>query len=112
MGIALRPIRRKATETIDANPALAFSAKVDVRVAAAPRHRENSTVFAIAGVGASLLPLATGGVSTWAHSLRAGLGVPLAAAVVMMVVVMVSRGSLAGREEAVTEALMGTVGEK
>jgi fucose permease len=81
-------------------------------LAAALRHRENSTVFAVAGVGASLLPLMTGGISTWAHSLRAGLGVPLAAAVVMMVVVMVSRGSLAGREAAVTEALMGSVGEK
>jgi fucose permease len=81
-------------------------------LAAALRHRENSTVFAIAGVGASLLPLMTGGVSTWAHSLRAGLGVPLAAAVVMMVVVMASRSALAVKDEAVTEAFMGTVGEK
>jgi hypothetical protein len=54
----------------------------------------------------------TGGVSTWAHSLRAGLGVPLAAAVVMMVVVMASRSALAVKDEAVTEAFMGTVGEK
>jgi fucose permease len=81
-------------------------------LAAALRHRENSTVFAIAGVGASLLPLATGGASTWAHSLRAGLGVPLAAAVVMMVVVVASRGALAGNEQAVTEAFIGTVQEK
>ncbi len=78
-------------------------------LAAALRHRENSTVFAVAGVGASLLPLATGGVSTWTHSLRAGLGIPLAAAVVMMVVVIASRSTLAGKEEAVTEALMGSV---
>ena len=81
-------------------------------LAAALRHRENSTVFAIAGVGASLLPLMTGGISSWAHSLRAGLGVPLVAAVVMMIVVMASRSALQGREEAVTEALMGTVQEK
>ena len=81
-------------------------------LAAALRHRENSTVFAIAGVGASLLPLATGGVSTWAHSLRAGLGVPLAAAVVMMIVVMASRSALEGKGEAVTEAFIGTLQEK
>jgi fucose permease len=63
-------------------------------VAAALRHRENSTVFAIAGMGASMLPLATGAVSTWTHSLRAGLGVPLVAAVVMAGVVVVAGGAL------------------
>jgi fucose permease len=78
-------------------------------LAAALRHRENSTVFAIAGVGASLLPLATGGVSMWAHSLRAGLCVPLAAAVMMVVVVAASRNALAGKREAVEEAFIGTV---
>jgi len=76
-------------------------------IAAALRHRESSTVFAIAGVGASILPLATGGISTWAHSLRAGLGVPLAAAAVMMVVVAASRSALTGKAEAITEALAG-----
>jgi fucose permease len=76
-------------------------------VAAALRHRESSTVFAIAGVGASILPLATGGISTWAHSLRAGLGIPLAAAAIMMVVVAVSRSALTRKGEAITEALMG-----
>jgi FHS family glucose/mannose:H+ symporter-like MFS transporter len=63
-------------------------------VAAALRHRENSTVFAIAGMGASILPLATGAVSTWTHSLRAGLGVPLVAAVVMAGVVVLAGGVL------------------
>jgi fucose permease len=75
-------------------------------LAAALRHRENSTAFAIAGVGASMLPLATGGVSTWAHSLRAGLGVPLAAAAMMVVVVAVSRSSLTGKGESEMEALI------
>lgn len=76
-------------------------------VAAALRHKENSTVFAIAGVGASVLPLLTGAVSTWQHSLRAGLGIPLAAAMVMMVVVAVSQNTLRGKGEAGTEALIG-----
>ncbi|MGA7155953.1 MAG: MFS transporter [Acidobacteriaceae bacterium] len=76
-------------------------------LAAALRHRENSTVFTVAGVGASMLPLATGAVSTWAHSLRAGLGIPLLAAAVMAVVVGVSRSALQVREDAVTEALIG-----
>jgi fucose permease len=76
-------------------------------VAAALRHRENSTVFAIAGVGASVLPLLTGAVSTWRHSLRAGLGIPLTAAVVMMGIVALSRNTLRGRGESSTEALIG-----
>lgn len=76
-------------------------------VAAALRHRENSTVFAIAGVGASVLPLLTGAVSTWRHSLRAGLGIPLAAAVMMVVVVAASRNTLTGKGESGTEALIG-----
>jgi len=76
-------------------------------VAAALRHRENSTVFAVAGVGASILPLATGTLSTWTHSLRAGLTVPLAAAAVMAVLVAVSRSAFERRGEPVTEALIG-----
>ena len=76
-------------------------------LAAALRHRENSTVFAVAGVGASILPLATGALSNWTHSLRAGLGVPLLAAAVMAVVVGVSGSALQGRNEAVAEALIG-----
>jgi FHS family glucose/mannose:H+ symporter-like MFS transporter len=75
-------------------------------VAAALRHRENSTVFAIASVGASMLPLATGTVSTWSHSLRAGLGVPLVAAVVMVVVVAVSRNALTSKDESGIAALI------
>jgi fucose permease len=76
-------------------------------VAAALRHRENSTVFAVAGVGASILPLATGTLSNWTHSLRAGLGIPLLAAAVMVVLVAVSRSALQGKGENVTEALVG-----
>ena len=76
-------------------------------IAAALRHRENSTVFAVAGVGASILPLLTGALSNWTHSLRAGLGVPLLAAAVMAVLVAVSGSALQGRSEAVAEALIG-----
>jgi FHS family glucose/mannose:H+ symporter-like MFS transporter len=76
-------------------------------VAAALRHRENATVFTIAGVGASILPLATGTLSTWTHSLRAGLTVPLAAAAVMMLLIAVSRSAFERRGETVTEALIG-----
>jgi fucose permease len=49
------------------------------------RQRESRGVFALAGVGASALPLATGALSGWAHSLSAGLCVPLAAASMMTV---------------------------
>jgi FHS family glucose/mannose:H+ symporter-like MFS transporter len=76
-------------------------------IAAALRYRENSTVFAVAGVGASILPLLTGTLSNWRHSLRAGLGVPLLAAAVMVVLVAASGSTLQGRSETVTEALIG-----
>ena len=76
-------------------------------VSAALRYRENSTVFAVAGVGASVLPLATGALSNWTHSLRAGLGVPLLAAAVMAVLVAASGSALQGRSAKVTEALIG-----
>jgi FHS family glucose/mannose:H+ symporter-like MFS transporter len=54
-------------------------------VAAVLRHREQSAIFVLAGIGASTLPLLTGAVAGWTHSLRAGLGVPLCAAAVMLV---------------------------
>jgi len=76
-------------------------------IAAALRYRENSTVFAVAGVGASILPLLTGALSSWTHSLRAGLGVPLLAAAVMAVLVAVAGSALQGRTETATEALIG-----
>ncbi len=76
-------------------------------IAAALRHRENSTVFAVAGVGASILPLMTGALSNWTHSLRAGLGVPLLAAAVMAVLVAVSGSALQSKKESATKALIG-----
>ena len=54
------------------------------------RRRETRSVFVLAGVGSSALPLATGALSGWVHSLSAGLCVPLAAAS-MMVVLSTSR---------------------
>ncbi len=76
-------------------------------IAAALRYRENSTVFAVAGVGASILPLLTGALSTWTHSLRAGLGVPLLAAAIMAMLVAVTGSALQGRRERVTGATIG-----
>lgn len=49
------------------------------------RHRETTGVFVLAGFGASALPLVTGAVSGWVHSLSAGLCVPLAAASMMTI---------------------------
>lgn len=49
------------------------------------RNRETTGVFVLAGFGASALPLVTGAVSGWVHSLSAGLCVPLAAASMMTV---------------------------
>ena len=75
-------------------------------IAAALRYKENSTIFAIAGLGASTLPLLTGALSTCAHSLRAGLTVPLLAAVAMAALVAASGSALTGKVESVTEALL------
>ncbi len=76
-------------------------------VAAALRHRENSTIFTVAGVGASILPLATGTISNGTHSLRAGLSVPLLAAALMTVLVAFSGSALQGKREPITESLIG-----
>jgi FHS family glucose/mannose:H+ symporter-like MFS transporter len=57
------------------------------------RRREQSGVFVVAGAGSSVVPFATGAVSGWAHSLRAGLGVPLAAALGMGVMLMMTARS-------------------
>jgi fucose permease len=52
------------------------------------RKRESRGIFALAGVGSSALPLATGALSGWTHSLSAGLCVPLAAASMMTVLAL------------------------
>lgn len=53
-------------------------------LAIALRRSESLGFFVLAGCGAAILPLLTGTVSGWLHSLAAGLGVPLGAAVVMI----------------------------
>jgi MFS transporter, FHS family, glucose/mannose:H+ symporter len=58
------------------------------------RQRETRGVFVLAGVGASALPLATGALSGWMHSLSAGLCVPLAAAAMMTVLSSSPRAGL------------------
>jgi fucose permease len=57
------------------------------------RRREKSGIFVVAGLGSSVLPFATVAVSRWTHSLRAGLGVPLAAALGMVGMVVVTQRS-------------------
>lgn len=47
------------------------------------RHHETPVIFVLAGMGSAALPLLTGTVSGWTHSLSAGLCVPLAAAAMM-----------------------------
>ncbi|HTV09507.1 MAG TPA: MFS transporter [Candidatus Aquilonibacter sp.] len=49
------------------------------------RRCESLGAFVLAGFGSATLPLFTGTVSSWSHSLAAGLGVPLAAAAVMVI---------------------------
>lgn len=53
-------------------------------LAMALRRCESLGFFVLAGFGSALLPLLTGTVSGWAHSLAAGLCVPLGAAVIMI----------------------------
>jgi fucose permease len=48
------------------------------------RRCESLGGFVLAGCGSAVLPLLTGTVSGWTHSLAAGLGVPLAAACIMI----------------------------
>jgi FHS family glucose/mannose:H+ symporter-like MFS transporter len=76
-------------------------------IAAALRHGESPTAFAVAGVGASILPLATGAMSNWTHSLRAGLGIPLAAAAAMTLLIVIAGNALQGRGETIPETLAG-----
>ena len=59
-----------------------------------------NAVFVIAGVGSSTLPLLTGLVSGWTGSLRVGLSVPLAGALVMALC-----GCLVSRRESISELL-------
>lgn len=55
-------------------------------------YSENTLIFFIAGLGSAFLPWLTGIVSTTASSLRAGLAVPLAASVVMLLLGLVLQG--------------------
>ena len=49
------------------------------------RRTESVGIFVLAGAGSAMLPLATGALSGWVHSLAAGLCIPLAAASIMAV---------------------------
>lgn len=63
------------------------------------RERETRGVFVLAGAGASAMPLLTGAVSGWTHSLTAGLTVPLAAAGLMTALALRLRGRGAAQTE-------------
>lgn len=76
-------------------------------LAVALRHRESSLVFTIAALGSSLLPLATGSVSSWTHSLRAGLGMPFLAAAAMVLLILASRSVLESKQENLSAELLG-----
>jgi FHS family glucose/mannose:H+ symporter-like MFS transporter len=76
-------------------------------IAAALRYGESPIAFAVAGVGSSILPLATGTLSNETHSLRAGLSVPLLAATVMTVLVAASGSALRDKGERLHEVLIG-----
>lgn len=56
------------------------------------RQSETRGVFVLAGFGASALPLVTGALSGWVHSLSAGLCVPLAAASMMTILGLTVQG--------------------
>jgi FHS family glucose/mannose:H+ symporter-like MFS transporter len=67
-------------------------------IGAVLRKKEDGAVFVVAGVGSSTLPLLTGAVSGWTHSLRSGLCVPLFAAGVMVAMATVWVRSEAGTQ--------------
>jgi fucose permease len=50
--------------------------------------REDARIFIVGGLGASALPLLTGQLSSLTHSLRAGLGTPLLAAMLMAAIAL------------------------
>ncbi|MGC9198151.1 MAG: MFS transporter [Acidobacteriaceae bacterium] len=76
-------------------------------LAVALRHRESSLAFTIAALGSSLLPLATGSVSSWAHSLRSGLSIPLLVATSMAVLIFASRNIFESKQENIPAEMLG-----
>lgn len=60
-------------------------------------YSENTAIFFVAGLGSAFLPWLTGIVSSSASSLRAGLMVPLAASVLMLILGMPLAGESAGK---------------
>jgi hypothetical protein len=56
-----------------------------ILLANALRYSENSTIFFIAGLGSAIFPWLTGVLSSYAHSLRVGLLIPFAVAILMLV---------------------------
>lgn len=53
------------------------------------RFHRGGAIFFLAGVGSACLPWLTGFVSTQAHSLRVGLGVPMTATMIMVTLTLV-----------------------
>jgi FHS family glucose/mannose:H+ symporter-like MFS transporter len=78
----------RATLVAAAVLGLAAGPVYPVVLSLALRWKEDAGVFVVGGLGSAALPLATGAVSAGMHSLRWGLGVPLAAAAAMVALVV------------------------
>jgi fucose permease len=99
MGLALLVAWPGGAASVGAAFAVGFGAGpvYPLLLAMVLRRRESRGIFVLAGAGASAVPLMTGAVSGWLHSLSAGLCVPLAAAGLMTVLSL--RMSMAGMSQ-------------
>lgn len=86
-GLAALLLWQQSTVTMAAAAVVGFAAGpvYPLLLAMVLRKKEVPWIFAWAGLGSALLPMVTGQVSSAVGSLRAGLGMPLAAATLMVV---------------------------
>lgn len=100
-GLAVLIARAGGMESVAAAFVVGFGTgpMYPLALAIALRRCESLGIFVLAGCGSSLLPLFTGTMSGWAHSLAAGLCVPLAAAIVMIMA-----GQWAARHEVLQQS--------
>jgi FHS family glucose/mannose:H+ symporter-like MFS transporter len=93
MALAILVASPERTSTMIAAAMLGIAAGpvYPLLLAMALRWKEDSGIFVVGGIGSAAIPLATGAISSMAHSLRSGLCVPLTAAAAMTVLAV--RGS-------------------